>query len=160
MRPGAVHAGAWWCMNSWPSAACAAVHDWEKTQVGRARDGYGRGTISLASTRSSQLSYTRKSEEALVLPRLCGVKLGSAKVVRSTPLCPRSVHTPGIVRRGAPPCVDEAAGCRERRPLGALRGDAVTNMNGWGAVPRDRAGDHVRDVRHARLVTALRRVSW
>ena len=32
-------------------------------------------TLCLASTRSSQLSYTRKSEEVLVLPRLCGVKL-------------------------------------------------------------------------------------
>jgi hypothetical protein len=32
-------------------------------------------TLCLASTRSSQLSYTRKSEEVLVLPRLCRVKL-------------------------------------------------------------------------------------
>ena len=41
-------------------------------------------TLCLASTRSSQLSYTRKSEEVLVLPRLCGVKL-ERQVVSSTP---------------------------------------------------------------------------
>jgi hypothetical protein len=41
-------------------------------------------TLCLASTRSSQLSYTRKSEEVLVAARLSGVNQ-LPKVVRSTP---------------------------------------------------------------------------
>src|SRR5262245_60574075 len=49
-------------------------------------------TLCLASTRSSQLSYTRKSEEVLVAARLTGVNQRAAKVVRSTPMSMQCVH--------------------------------------------------------------------
>ena len=42
-------------------------------------------TLCLASTRSSQLSYTRKSEQKLVAARLSGVNQ-RANVVRSRPM--------------------------------------------------------------------------
>ena len=48
-------------------------------------------TLCLASTRSSQLSYTRKSEEVLVAARLSGVNQWP-EVVRPTPVSMQGVH--------------------------------------------------------------------
>ena len=48
-------------------------------------------TLCLASTRSSQLSYTRKSEDVLVSPRILGVNQW-----------PKVVHSTQGVREGCP----------------------------------------------------------
>jgi hypothetical protein len=61
-------------------------------------------TLCLASTRSSQLSYTRKSDQGLVAVGVSGVNRVLAKIVRSIPVRPRCVHA-GISLHSALPAL-------------------------------------------------------